>query len=86
MVTLGKYELILQRALKQVGPGPWFSQDLGKTKDLLTDKLFLAANPDCDPDAVSDWLKALPEEDIPDLMLRLNVSRFPSATEEDDRG
>lgn len=86
MVTLGKYELILQRALEQVGPGPWLPQDLGKTRDLLTHELCLAVNPDCDPDAVFDWLKALPEEDIPDLMQRLNANRFPTATEEDDRG
>ena len=70
----GKYELLLQRALEQAGPGPWDAYDLARVKETLTQEFCSAFNRECDKDAVLDWVNALPAQEVADLIDRLNAS------------
>ena len=69
----GTYEVLLQRALEQAGPGPWEKHDLDRVKETLTEEFCLAFDPECDEDAVLDWLNALPPQEVADLIDRLNA-------------
>jgi hypothetical protein len=74
MSKLGRYEFVLQKALEQLGPGPWDSRDLKRAEDVLTQDFCLAIDRECDKAAVFDWLSALQAQDVPDLLRRLNAS------------
>ena len=70
----GKYEVVLQGALEQAGPGPWDEHDLDGVRQTLTDEFCLAFDRECGEGAVLDWLNALPPDDVADLIDRLNDS------------
>jgi hypothetical protein len=69
----GKYEMLLEKALDQVGPRPWNKHDLDRVRQTLTEEFCLAFDPGCDKDAVLDWLNALPPEELAGLIDRLNA-------------
>ncbi len=84
MIGFGKYEIIVQKALEQIGPGPWIPQDLDKVRDVLTDEVCSVIDPECDRRAIFDWLSALQERDTSDLIVRLNAGHSAPAPEADE--
>ena len=75
-MTEGSYEFLVRKALEEEGgPAPWSAQDLTRLKAVLTQEFCSSVLPDCDKDAVLDWLSALSPEGLGDLLERLNEGR-----------
>jgi len=71
-MAYGTYEILLQRALKDAGPGPWDGRDLDRVRSTLSMEFCLAFDPECDRGAVIDRLAGLPPDEVEDLLDRLN--------------
>jgi hypothetical protein len=72
-MTEGRYEFLVRKALEDEGSAPWAVHDLDRIKSVLTEDFCSAVLPDCDRNAVLDWLSALPPEGVQDLLERLNA-------------
>ena len=74
-MTEGRYELLVRKALEEGGPAPWNFHDLNLAKTVLTQDFCSTVLPDCDKDAVLDWLSALSSQGQEDLLERLNAGQ-----------
>lgn len=70
---IGLYEQILLKGLETVGPSPWSLEDLSGIQHALGSSLGnQVTGPHCTAAEVTDWLRSLEEDDLTELLLRLN--------------
>jgi hypothetical protein len=68
----GLYEVIVQEALEDLHPGPWTAPDLRAVESCITDEFCERFGPECDPETVLAWLRALSAEKRRQVIERAN--------------
>lgn len=71
----GLYEVIVQEALEDLHAGPWSVPDLQAVEAYITDEFCERFGPECDPETVLAWLRALSTEKRRQVIERANDVR-----------
>ena len=66
------YEMVVQKALETVRPGPWTMVHLVGLEWVIDDAFCARFEPNCDASAVNEWLQSLSPEARGELISRLN--------------
>jgi hypothetical protein len=66
------YEIVVQKALETVRPGPWTVVHLVGLEWVIDDAFCASVEPSCNASAVNAWLQSMSAKDRDELIDRLN--------------